>query len=110
MDGDPVVGAQVRFQTGRRGAAGQTGEDGRFTLSTYDKNDGAVPGEHAVAILYPRPIFVGELRPGESPPEPVSEDWVSPVPEKYWREETSGLSAVVEEGKDNFFKFDLQSQ
>lgn len=107
VDGEPVVGAQVRFQAGRRTAAAQTGEDGRFTLSTYEKDDGAVPGTHTVAVLFPRPIFVGTLRPGEMPPKPVADDWVSPVPQKYWSEETSGLTREVVEGEDNFFEIEL---
>jgi hypothetical protein len=35
----------------RVNARGTIGPDGTFSLTTYEKNDGAVPGEHRVAII-----------------------------------------------------------
>lgn len=59
--GKPLAGVQVMFSpraengrearsAGRSGMA-RTDENGRFTLSTYGLNDGAVVGKHTVSIL-----------------------------------------------------------
>lgn len=36
-------------------ASGEIAEDGRFTLSTYGNNDGAIVGKHTVQVLPPAP-------------------------------------------------------
>lgn len=48
----PVAGANVVFhpQAHEHGAAGVTDSSGRFTLRTFDANDGAVPGEFKVTV------------------------------------------------------------
>jgi hypothetical protein len=48
-DGTPLPGGRVILTGGASGAHGQIGEDGSFTLGTYRVNDGARPGEYAVA-------------------------------------------------------------
>lgn len=51
-NGQPVVGATVQFfaEGAPRPARGVTGEDGSFTLTSYEPNDGAVPGTHQVLV------------------------------------------------------------
>ncbi|MBN2578851.1 MAG: hypothetical protein JXB10_07660 [Pirellulales bacterium] len=52
IDGKPLeYGFLQVFQKGNRSASAQIGTDGRFTLTTFDKNDGCVPGKHRVAVL-----------------------------------------------------------
>jgi hypothetical protein len=54
LEGTPVSGATVLFmpdgQDGGRPASGFTLSDGRFLLTTYKSNDGAMPGNYRVLI------------------------------------------------------------
>jgi hypothetical protein len=54
LEGTPVAGATVLFmpdgQDGCRPASGFTSSDGTFRLTTYQPNDGALPGKYRVVI------------------------------------------------------------
>jgi len=107
----PVAKASVSF-TPAEGATpaanGITDEDGRFTLSTFGINDGALPGKYRVAIIArgpDRPLRPGELgsgMPGETMPgEPT-------IPTKYFAPDSSGLTYEVKRGK-NQADFDFKN-
>jgi hypothetical protein len=51
-DGQPVKGASVGF-SGKYGPSGTTGDDGSYTLSTFEEGDGAPDGEYSVTISSP---------------------------------------------------------
>lgn len=77
--GQPVTGGSVMFNplsaapgknlTGKPAAA-EVGADGRFTLTTYAKNDGAVVGKHSV-IFTPPAVTIDEKehKEGSAPPK-----------------------------------------
>ena len=50
--GKPVTGAFVNFSSEKspRPANGTTDDDGRFSLTTFDTDDGAIPGEYQVSV------------------------------------------------------------
>ena len=53
VDGKPEAGLQVKFvnqEKGGRDADGTTDENGVFHLSTFNTNDGAMPGSYKVTI------------------------------------------------------------
>jgi hypothetical protein len=53
LDGEPVQGAIVSFLPDERGgrfAVGTTVKDGSFRLTTYTKDDGALPGDYRVTV------------------------------------------------------------
>ncbi len=51
IDGQPLQQGSVQFiPKGGRPAVGKIDENGRFTLSTYDTDDGVVLGVHQVAV------------------------------------------------------------
>jgi len=55
-DGSAVSGATVKFVSASEGghdAAGFTGPDGEFDLTTYNSGDGALPGEYKVLVTRP---------------------------------------------------------
>ncbi len=56
LDGKPVEGAQVSFVPPQGGpgryAIATTGSDGSFQLTTITPNDGALPGDYAVVVVY----------------------------------------------------------
>ena len=51
--GDPVANVKVMFMTdgAPRTANGVTDDQGKFKLSTFDVNDGALPGEHKIVVI-----------------------------------------------------------
>jgi hypothetical protein len=108
LDGKPLVDAQISFRPAQGPEAFATlDRDGRYTLSTRAAGDGAVAGTHAVTLSQ---VTVGlALEPGVPPKLEKPTPGAVPVPEKYLRAETSGLSATVAPGV-NTFDFDLTAR
>jgi hypothetical protein len=108
--GQPAAEATVLFDpVGNTPAAtGKTDASGRYQLTTFDANDGAVPGEYKVVVRKVQVI------PGSKPETasddfaglPPDEKWL--LPTKYGHSESSGLTATVKENAANDFKFELQ--
>lgn len=108
--GQPIAGARVTFrcESSPRSAVGTTSAEGEFALSTMGAKDGAVAGVHQVTILTLTPEAIAKmsnaeqeaLGRGESVPG-------STLPTRYASFEKSPLSATVEAGKKNYFRFDL---
>ena len=116
--GAPVEGATVNFQLvdGSRSAIGITGADGTYALTTFTADDGALPGEYRVSVMKlespPPPTAVSDDDENYVPPEMRKEPPPQPpknlLPKKYADVQTSGLTAVVEEGGENRFDLDLE--
>lgn len=56
-DGTPITGATIMFmpkdeKVGRQ-ATGLSGSDGKFQLTTFNQNDGAVPADYHVVVTKP---------------------------------------------------------
>lgn len=96
-DGKPVTKGSVEFdaidQKKPITAAGQISPDGTFQLGTYAPNDGAIAGEHRVAVIADYQIGTGIERPDELPP---------PVLDPKFRDfKTSGLKVTVKPSVNN---------
>ncbi len=119
LDGKPLGKAAVMFSPvdGRRPATGKTDEEGRFKLTTFKAEDGALPGEHKVTVTAIVPVIPRSMSGSAAGGEPegfVDDGSNQPeikwfAPQKYSRRETSGLSATVGGGQDDF-TFELTSQ
>ena len=135
--GAPVAGATVGFSsaTSPRSATGVTDETGKYLLTTFENNDGAVLGDHKVTIFKadpaakedsPKPTDVsteggganaGSIKlattlptggAGKGPmPDSKPAGPKSLLPSKYAEAGKSGLTAKVVEGKENKFDFSL---
>jgi hypothetical protein len=125
----PVAGANVSFapavQGEGRAAVGETDSSGKYTLSTFGGDDGAVPGAYNVTITK----FEGGAEAGGSDDSGGSEDEAydaaydaaggkmeaeapqakNLLPAKYADAKTSGLTKTVE-AKDNVFDFVLEGE
>jgi hypothetical protein len=77
---------EARHEPGARPALGVIDKDGRYSLSTFRKGDGARPGSYRISIE----SLSGE-RSIERPD--ARETWA--IPERYGRTDTSGLVATV---------------
>lgn len=103
-NGEPLDGANVVFvpEDGGPSSVGQTGADGRFTLSTSAK-PGAVIGKHQVAVQ------AIEGAPSSSTNESGEFEgehrWL--IPKEYGSHFSSGLSAAVTNDGENDFTFEL---
>lgn len=117
FQGKPVAGADITFYstTSERSAFGKTDDSGRYYLTTFKANDGAVPGRSDVTIVQIPPIAPTPTADIESedyappglgqstePPAPVST-----LPAKYANRQSSGLFGVVNADGDNEISFDL---
>jgi hypothetical protein len=108
--GKPLEGASVTFSPleGTHGGAGQTDVEGRFSLTTFEANDGVPAGKYRVtvtkaeAIVTPHPDDPGAVN---LPPLKVEQRHL--IPERYSSPETSDLTAEVSESGENDFSFEL---
>lgn len=126
LAGTPVEGASVTFHSAAAqdaahpSAVGQTDDEGRFELTSFVPQDGAVPGEYTVTISkYDVAISGG----GESSnPSEESADYVPPtpqqvaastpknqLPEKYAHVGSTDQKAHVKAEGENEFNFALEN-
>jgi hypothetical protein len=110
--GQPLAGAAVTFMNpdSQVSGYGMTGDDGRFTLTTFKQGDGAAPGKQLVSVRKVEVIYRGKpavdaSATSEVPPAP-EERWL--IPSRYGSYETSKLTAEVREGAKNEFVLELQ--
>jgi hypothetical protein len=117
--GEPVVGADVCFtsEEKNRSAFGRTDDQGRFKLSTFSTNDGAVEGKHVVTLKMAAattaaavPVadtFSADYQPPELNQSTDPKPDKSKLPEKYGDPKTSGIIAVIGADAPNEVNLDL---
>lgn len=129
MNGTAVEGATVTFQLtdGKGNAIGSSDKNGKYTLSTFRPNDGAVAGQYKVSITKydVEPIKSSSLPPGQIASGDLPADYAAPsvlagggkggdtgpknsLPAKYANAVSSTLGALVETKGSNKFDFDLK--
>lgn len=96
-NGKPAQAARIIFtpKSGRP-ATGNTDDEGRFVLSTFESDDGAVPGEHTVTV------------------SDLKRNWnqdpsKSRFPIAYERPNTTPLVVEVEPDNENSFSFNMKN-
>lgn len=88
IDGKPLTQGNIKFvPTGARPSAGKLDDNGRFTLTCYDGDDGAVPGQHRVAISASKILSESKIQ------------WFAP--KKYADFRTSNLEYEITEPTDD---------
>ena len=107
--GAPLEGATVIFSPtagGANGASASTDADGKFVLSAFPPDTGAVPGSYQVAIT--------KMSIADTAASPASHDAEGPVatpkpliPERYSNPASSGLTAEIPASGKQDLKFDL---
>ena len=104
LDGTPVEGATVAFFLPDAGqpARGVTDASGNFTLTTFEAGDGAMPGQHKVAVSK---IDESSQAPSGDPEidtpssnEDLSQTAKHELPVLYSSPSTSGLTVEVTKG------------
>jgi hypothetical protein len=98
----PPLGGRVLFTSAsgeaNHTAKGHFGSDGKFQLTTFQENDGAVPGDYQVAVLPEAPDDRGSMS------ERAYEAALEPIDAKFLNPQTSGLRYTVpaESGPHHF--------
>lgn len=96
-DGQPLMRGTVEFEAvGQKKpitASGEIAKDGTFQLGTFAPNDGAIAGEHRVAVISEYEIGTGVERPGELPPPSLDP--------KFSSFKTSGLKFTIKPSLNN---------
>lgn len=125
INGKPVEGAKVTFlsQTGGRSASGTTDASGKYSLTTFNTNDGAIPDEYTITIAKYDAADTGEgiddtegemgsdydaMMMASASGEGDIDKKASKLPAKYADAAESGLSRTVAEGQPNEFNFELE--
>jgi hypothetical protein len=107
LDGKPLTSGTVRFvPAAGRSAKGEIQSDGTFRLGTYGETDGAMIGTHQVAIIA---VQTDPDAPKDGRMIKGNPKVKSLIPKRYMAAATSGLTADVKPG-GNEFNFDLTSQ
>ncbi len=108
----PVEGATVAYANetiGGKPAFGITDVNGKFSLTTFEDADGAIPGPYKVTITKMEKV-ISKALPTDDPkydPNYVDPPAKSLLPDKYAQVSTSGLSATVGQEPMTDVKFDL---
>lgn len=88
IDGQPLETGFIQVvPEGDRPATGKLGTGGRFTLTTYDTEDGCVLGKHLVSVAANKSL------------NPTTMQWFAP--KKYISTATSGLTLEVTGPRDD---------
>lgn len=106
LDGKPVTSGTVIFSPAKGlPAHGELDSQGRFVLSTYQEGDGAIIGEHRIAV-----VAVTEDDDSQHFERPPTKPVRSLLPERYASKTTSGLSFEVKQGEHNEARLELNSK
>ncbi|MEJ7592325.1 MAG: hypothetical protein WKF77_12310 [Planctomycetaceae bacterium] len=99
-----------------RTAVGVCNAAGEFKLTTFDTDDGAIPGSHVVTIaklatpneapMSPED-YLGKMQGSGGNTQPPAKDIANSLPLKYASATESGLKRDVVSGESNVFNFDL---
>jgi hypothetical protein len=121
----PVVGAKVSFMAegATRPATGLTDKDGKFELSTYGVNDGAIAGEHKIVVVQEESTGATVAPTTDKlsmNPADMAKDYVKSkdenklnltkmkLPIKYASQQSTPLKENVKSDGDNHFNLILQ--
>lgn len=117
--GQPVAGADVTFFNAEknRSAFGRTNDKGEYKLTTFNANDGAVEGQHAVTVMKleagPEAAAVADIESPEYVPPAFGQSTEpkppkSELPEKYADLATSELTATIKPDGPNVVNLKLE--
>jgi hypothetical protein len=111
LDGQPFPNVQVFLSplNGERGALGISDKKGYVAaFSTFQTNDGVIPGTHKVSVL---PKLPPPMPGTTSTPEQIAlekeqrenpDNITPPFPDKYQGSDTSGITVIIEPKTKNF--------
>ena len=106
-DGAPADTGTIEFRSVESGlnARARIAEDGSFQLTTFEKNDGAVPGKHQVIVIQQVMVETPRPRDENAPPESMNQPSTHRahrlVSREFSRYDSSPLEFTVEPSDQN---------
>ena len=106
-DGEPLTGGRIEVRSLEHPlvARGSVDRDGKFQLTTYEFNDGAVAGKHEVLIVKKFTANIDDVAKHAK-----HAALARTLDSKYTRYRTSGLTIDVEPGDNNEVKLQVTSE
>ena len=106
LNGKPAaeVSVSLHHSEGKVAPRGISDKDGKFSIATYGKNDGAPAGKYKVTAAKD---MTKEISPGVLAPPPPG-GFKSDIPTKYESVNTTDISVEIKVGEKNSLKIDLK--
>ena len=106
LNGKPAaeVSISLHHSEGKVAPRGISDKDGKFSIATYGKDDGAPAGKYKVTAAK---NMTKEISPGVLAPPPPG-GFKSDIPTKYESVNTTDISVEIKVGEKNSLKIDLK--
>ena len=106
LNGKPAaeVSISLHHSEGKVAPRGMSDKDGKFSISTYGKDDGAPIGKYKVTAAK---NMTKEISPGVLAPPPPG-GFKSDIPSKYESVNSTDISVEIKAGEKNSLKIDLK--
>jgi hypothetical protein len=106
LNGKPAaeVSISLHHSEGKVAPRGMSDKDGKFSISTYGKDDGAPIGKYKVTAAK---NMTKEISPGVLAPPPPG-GFKSDIPAKYESVNSTDISVEIKAGEKNSLKIDLK--
>jgi hypothetical protein len=106
LNGKPAaeVSISLHHSEGKVAPRGISDKDGKFSIATYGKDDGAPAGKYKVTAAK---NMTKEISPGVLAPPPPG-GFKSDIPTKYESVNTTDISVEIKAGEKNALKIDLK--
>lgn len=106
LNGKPAaeVSISLHHSEGKVAPRGMSDKDGKFSISTYGKDDGAPIGKYKVTAAK---NMTKEISPGVLAPPPPG-GFKSDIPAKYESVNSTDISVDIKAGEKNSLKIDLK--
>lgn len=106
FNGKPAaeVSVSLHHSEGKVAPRGISDKDGKFSIATYGKDDGAPAGKYKVTAAK---NMTKEISPGVLAPPPPG-GFKSDIPTKYESVNTTDISVEIKVGEKNSLKIDLK--
>ena len=98
------VSISLHHSEGKVAPRGISDKDGKFSIATYGKDDGAPAGKYKVTAAK---NMTKEISPGVLAPPPPG-GFKSDIPTKYESVNTTDISVEIKAGEKNWLKIDLK--
>jgi hypothetical protein len=106
LNGKPAaeVSISLHHSEGKVAPRGISDKDGKFSIATYGKDDGAPTGKYKVTAAK---NMTKEISPGVLAPPPPG-GFKSDIPTKYESVNTTDIAVEIKAGEKNSLKIDLK--
>ena len=106
LNGQPLAGVEVNFfaEKAPRAATGKTDSEGKYQLTMFQANDGAIPGKNMVTVTMPtEAVSMDQMMSGKPTAAPAPK-----FPSVYSNPSSTPFSYEVQSGSNVNVDFDIK--